>query len=74
MLFKLQKGKDPFFFSHYLDFHCSINMFTSLKVICAFPAVGHGVSEFLPRELGDLDLEQYISDVSTRKSIRSCCP
>lgn len=47
-------------------------MFSSLTIICAFSAVGRGVSDFLPRELGDLDLEQYIGDVSTRKSIQFC--
>lgn len=56
--------------------HINANNFSSNRFIRidlrTFSAVGRGTLDFLPRELGELDLEKYIVDVSTRKSIQSC--
>lgn len=56
--------------------HINVNSFSFNRFIRidlrTFSAVGRGTVDFLPRELGELDLEKYIVDVSTRKSIQSC--
>lgn len=59
-----------FVFSEYIN----ANNFSSNRFIRidlrTFSVVGRGTVDFFPRELGDLDLEKYIVDVSTRKSIQ----